>query len=132
MPAIQAAASRPPTVTAAFWCWVVAAILIAALGLITASENTMVFFRTAGVFLVIIGLVHGYLAGRARRGQQRFANAGVGLALASVVFLGGLIMFGAGLVGVLMVAAIMALMITGSVLIRRESAAAWFERKGAA
>jgi hypothetical protein len=131
MPPPQEAASRPRTVTAAFWCWVVAAVLTAAFGLFMVSLSAApTFIRGAGGVLVVVGLGQAYLAGRARKGQLRFANAGVGLALASVVFCVLLLLTIGD--GVITYAVIMALLITGTVLIRRESAAAWFESQGAA
>jgi hypothetical protein len=122
--------NRPRIVDAAFWCWLAAAVLTTALGLLMAtqkSEDTAVFFRYAGGLLVAVGLVHGYLAGRARKGQLRFASAGVGLAMASVAFLAVLLLFGSSILGIIFVSAIMALMIIGSVLIQRGSAQEWFE-----
>jgi len=91
------------------------------------SGSTPLFFRVAGGVLVVVGLAHGYLAGRARKGQLRFASAGVGLAMASVAFLAVLLLFGSSILGIIFVAAIMVLMITGSVLIQRGSAQEWFE-----
>ena len=122
-----APSSRPRTVDAAFWCWVVGAILTAALGMLIAGQNSTLFFRLAGVLLVVVGLAQGYLAGRTRKGQTRFASAGVGLAMASVAFLAVLILFGGKPLGVLAVAVIMILLIAGSVLIQRGSAQKWLE-----
>jgi hypothetical protein len=125
-----APSNRPRIVDAAFWCWLAAAVLTAALGLLMATQSsgsTPLFFRLAGGVLVVVGLAHGYLAGRARKGQLRFASAGVGLAMASVAFLAVLLLFGSSILGIIFVAAIMALMITGSVLIQRGSAQEWFE-----
>ena len=122
--------SRPRIVDAAFWCWLGAAALTALLGLLMATQSaasTALFFRLAGGLLVVVGLVHGYLAGRARKRQLKFASAGVGLAMSSVAFLAVLLLFGSSIVGILFVAAIMILMITGSVLIQRRSAQDWFE-----
>jgi hypothetical protein len=121
---------RPRIVDAAFWCWIAAAALTALLGLLMATQSaasTAPFFRLAGVLLVVVGLGHGYVAGRARKGQLRFASAGVGLAMSSVAFLAVLLLFGSSIVGIIFVAAIMILMITGSVLIQRGSAQEWFE-----
>lgn len=119
---------RPRIVDAAFWCWLGAAFLTAALGLLMATQGTSpLFFRLAGGLLVAVGLAQGFLAGRARSGQLRFASAGVGLAMASVAFLAVLLLFGSSLLGIVFVAAIMVLMITGSVLIQRGSAREWFE-----
>jgi hypothetical protein len=116
---------RPRIVDAAFWCWIAAAALTAAQGLWMVSQPVPLFYRLAGVILILVGLAQGYLAGRARKRRLGFASAGVGLAMASVVFLTVLLLFGGG--GVVTVAAIMILMITGSVLIQRGSAQEWFE-----
>jgi hypothetical protein len=122
-----APSSRPRTVDAAFWCWLVGAILTAALGMLIASQDSALFIRGAGVILVVVGLAQGYLAGRMRKGQTRFASAGVGLAMASVAFLAVLILFGGKPLGALVVAVIMVLLIAGSVLIQRGSAQKWLE-----
>jgi hypothetical protein len=122
-----APSNRPRIVDAAFWCWLAAAVLTAALGLLMATQNAPLFFRLAGVLLVVVGVAQGYLAGRARKRQLRFASAGVGLAMSSVAFLAVLLLFGSSLLGIAFVAAIMILMITGSVLIQRGSAQEWFE-----
>jgi hypothetical protein len=125
-----APSNRPRIVDAAFWCWLAAAVLTAVLGLLMATQasaNTALFFRLAGALLVIVGLAQAYLAGRARKGQLRFASAGVGLAMTSVAFLAVLLLFGSSIFGIVFVATIMILMITGSVLIQRGSAQEWFE-----
>jgi hypothetical protein len=122
-----APSSRPRSVDAAFWCWLVAAILTAALGLLIASQDNGLFFRLAGVILVAVGLAQGYFGGRVRRGQPRFASAAVGLAMASVAFLAVLILFGGKPLGALVVGVIMMLLIAGSVSIQRRSAQDWLE-----
>ena len=125
-----APSNRPRIVDAAFWCWLAAAVLTAALGLLMATQgsaNTPLFFRLAGALLVVVGLAQGFLAGRARKRQLRFASAGVGLAMSSVAFLAVLLLFGSSIFGIVFVATIMILMITGSVLIQRGSAQEWFE-----
>jgi hypothetical protein len=125
-----APSNRPRIVDAAFWCWLVAAVLTAVLGLLMvtqATANTPLFFRLAGALLVVVGLAQGFLAGRARKRQLRFASAGVGLAMSSVAFLAVLLLFGSSILGIVFVAVIMILMITGSVLIQRGSAQEWFE-----
>jgi hypothetical protein len=125
-----APSNRPRIVDAAFWCWLAAAVLTAVLGLLMvtqATANTPLFFRLAGALLVVVGLAQGFLAGRARKRQLRFASAGVGLAMSSVAFLAVLLLFGSSILGIVVVAVIMILMITGSVLIQRGSAQEWFE-----
>jgi len=124
--------SRPRTVTAAFWCWLVAAILAAAFGMLIGTVTTEVLFQVAGLILVVVGLAQGYLAGRARRGSKRLANAAVGLAMASVVYLGVLIIVaGIAPVGVLIVAVIMVLFITGAAMNQRNASQQWYESRDA-
>jgi hypothetical protein len=122
--------TRPRAVNVAFGCWVAADILAAAMGLLmVASQGPVpVFIRAVGGLLVVVGVAHGYLAGRTRRGAKRFAYAGVGLAMATVVFLAVTILFGAfQFLGILVIAVIMVLMITGSALIQGKTAQAWFD-----
>lgn len=129
MPVSPAPVDRPRSVVVAFWCWVAAAILTAAQGLWVASQSGVpTFYRAAGVIVVIVGLAQGYLAGRARAGQVRFANAAVGLAMVSVAFLAVLLLFGGG--GVITVGVIMILLITGAVFSRRPTSQQWYERQG--
>jgi len=125
--------SRPRSVVAAFWCWVVAAVLTAAFGMLVASLSIATFFRVAGVILVVVGLAQGYLAGQARRGQQRLASAGVGLAMASVAVLAVLLIMGAAaILGVVIVAVIMTLLVVGSVMSQRATSQQWYESRAAA
>ena len=120
--------SRPRTVTAAFWCWLVAAVMIVAFGMLIASVSTALFFQLAGLLLIVVGLAQGSLAGRARRGAKRFASAGVGLALASVAYLAVLLVFGGiAVFGALIVAVIMVLLITGSALSQRATSQHWYD-----
>jgi hypothetical protein len=121
---------RPRIVDVAFWCWLAAAALLVAFGMLMATQQSASiapFFRIAGVLLAVVGLAHGYLAGRARKQNGRFASAGVGLAMATVALLTVLLLFGSSLLGILFVAVIMILMITGSVLMQRAPAQEWFE-----
>jgi hypothetical protein len=116
---------RPRTVTIAFWCWVAAAVLTAAQGLWLLSQPVPLPFQLAGGLLVVMGLAQAYLAGRARGGRKRFANAAVGLALASVLVYILLLLIGAG--GVLTVAVVMILLITGSAMNQRPSSQQWYD-----
>ncbi len=130
MPDSPVPASRPRTITAAFWCWVAAGVLTAAFGMLLATQSspgTPLFVQLAGVLFVGVGLAQGYLAGRARKGQKRFARAGVGLAMASVILLAALLLFGASILGIAIVAAIMILLITGSALNQRATSQQWFD-----
>jgi hypothetical protein len=122
--------SRPRAVNVAFGCWVAADVLIAALGLLMISLGSQAFFYGAGGLLVVVGVAHGFLAGRARGGDKRFANAAVGLSLATVPVLAVLLLLGAvQLAGALIVAAIMILTITGSRVVRGKAAQAWFDSR---
>jgi len=119
---------RPRTVTAAFWCWIVAAVFAAAFGMLISTFTTAVVFQVAGLILVVVGLAQGFLAGRARKGSKRFASAAVGLAMAAVAYLGVLLVFaGIAPVGVLIVAVIMVLFITGSAMNQRPTAQQWYD-----
>src|ERR1700710_3159354 len=106
--------TRPRAVNVAFGCWVAGDVLTAALGLLLITSPAPTFIRAAGGLIIAVALAHGFLAGRARKGYKRFAYAGVGLSLAAIAFLAVLLLFGASLVAILIVATIMILMITGS------------------
>jgi hypothetical protein len=122
---MSAPLERPRLVSAAFWCWLAAAILLAALGLLLAvnQANLPVFLRGAGALFAVAGLALGYLAGRTRNGHAGFRRAAVGLALALVVLLALFILVGGG--GALWVLP-MILVLVGAVLIMRPSAQEWF------
>ena len=122
--------TRPRAVNVAFGCWVAADILTAAFGLLMISMLTPTFLRAVGGLLVVVGVAHGFLAGRTRTGNKRFAYAGVALALATVAFLAVLLLFGASIIGIAIVAVIMILLITGSALIQGKPAQAWFDSEG--
>ena len=124
--------ARPRSVSVAFWCWLAAATLTAAFGMLVATFTTSLFFQVAGVILIVVGLAQGYLAGRARSGSKRFASAGVGLALASVAYLVVLLLLGGfAVLGVLVVAVIMGLLITGSAMTQRATSQQWFDGQAA-
>ncbi|HET9564273.1 MAG TPA: hypothetical protein VFP27_07150 [Mycobacterium sp.] len=122
---MSAPLQRPRLVSVAFWCWLAAAIMLAALGLLLALNQASlpVFLRGAGALLAVAGLALGYLAGRTRTGHTGFRRAAVGLALALVVVLALFILVGGG--GALFVLP-MILTLTGAVLIMRPSAQEWF------
>jgi hypothetical protein len=121
---------RPRVVTAAFWCWVGASILTTALGMLQLSVNAPVFFRLIGVLLAVVGLAQGFLTGRARKGDVRFRRAATALAMTTVVLLAAvLVLFRAGIPGLIAIAAIMGLLIAGIVLMTRPAAASWAEQE---
>jgi peptidoglycan/LPS O-acetylase OafA/YrhL len=76
---------RPRVVTAAFWCWVGASFLLMLGGIISASLNLPLFYRSAGVISVLAGGGLAFLAGRARTGDTRFRRAAVALSFAVIV-----------------------------------------------
>ena len=122
---MSAPLQRPRAVNAAFWCWIVAAVSLAALGLLLALNRAHlpVFLRGAGLVLAVAGLALGYLAGRARAGLTAFRRAAVALAMALVVVLALFILIGGG--GVLFLLP-MILTLAGAVLIMRPSVQEWF------
>lgn len=121
--------SRPRVVTAAFWCWVCASVLLVAFGLLLASseDDVPTLFRGVGVLFALAGLGLGYLAGRARLGDRRFRRAAVALALAVVVLLALFALISRGPIWLLA----MVLAMVGAVLIMRPSAHQWYEEPSA-
>jgi hypothetical protein len=122
---MSAPLQRPRIVNIAFWCWLGAAVLLAALGLLLAlnKANVPIFLRGAGALFVVAGLALGYLAGRTRTGDTRFRRAAVALALIIVVLLALFVLVGGG--GVLWVLP-MILTLAGAILVMRPSAQEWF------
>ena len=125
---MSAPLQRPRLVSAAFWCWLAAATLLAALGLLVAlnQADLPAFFRGAGALFAVGGLALGFLAGRTRTGHAGFRRAAVGLALALVVVLALFILIGGGVLWVLP----MILTLAGAMLIMRPSAQDWFPSEG--
>ena len=122
--------SRPRAVNVAFWVWLVAATLTAALGLMQLTQNVPIFFRLIGVVLVVAGLGQGFLTGRTRNGDPRFARAAVALALTTVVLTAVMLfVFRAGVVALVALAVIMALLIAGTFYITRPEATTWLNRE---
>lgn len=121
---------RPRTVTAAYYSWLVAAVVIAAMGMLTLTYPVLAY-KLVGGLLLAVGLGLGFLAGRARNRDPRFGRAAMALAMASVVFLGLLVLFLPVPIGVLvlMVVAVVAL-IAGSALNQRPASIAWYHPEG--
>jgi hypothetical protein len=111
---------RPRVVTAAFWCWVVASLLLIAGGMIAASFALPMVYRGAGVIIALGGAGMAYLAGRSRRGDTRFRRAAVTLSLTLVVLVAVVAVL--GVVHVLTLVAVIPL-IAGTVLMTRPTAA---------
>ena len=77
---------RPRVVTAAFWCWVVASILLIGGGLIAASVSALpMVYRGGGVITALAGAGMAFLAGRSRSGDTRYRRAAIALSLVIVV-----------------------------------------------
>ena len=117
---------RPRVVTAAFWCWVVAAVLLIVGGLLAASYALPAVFRGAGVITALAGAGMAYLAGRSRRGDTRFHRAAVALSLTIVVVVAVAAVF--GVVHILTLLAVIPL-IAGTVLMTRPAAASWADQE---
>jgi hypothetical protein len=114
---------RPRVVTAAFWCWVVAAVLLIVGGLLAASFAALpAVYRGGGVITALAGVGMAYLAGRSRRGDTRYGRAAVALSLTIVVLVALAAVRGA--VHMLTLLAVLPL-IAGTVLMTRPAAASW-------
>jgi hypothetical protein len=111
---------RPRVVTAAFWCWSVASLLLIVGGLFAAFVPLPLVFRGAGVLTALAGAAMAYLAGRSRDGDTRFRRAAIVLSLTVIVLeaLSAIV----GVVHVLTLIAVLPL-IAGTVLITRPAAA---------
>jgi hypothetical protein len=123
---MSAPSPRPGAVSAAFWCWLAAAVLLVVGGLIAASVGLPALYRGAGVLTAVAGVGMAFLAGRSRSGDDRFQRAAVALSLAIVVLVALLAVF--GVVHILSLVAVIPL-IVGTVLITRPAATRYFEEK---
>jgi hypothetical protein len=118
--------SRPRVVTAAFWCWLIASILLIVGGLLAASVSIPAVFRGAGVVTALAGAGMAFLAGRSRNGDTRFRRAALALALTIVVLVALCAVF--GVVHVLTLIAVIPL-IAGTVLMTRPAASSWVDQE---
>lgn len=83
---MTAPASRPRAVTAAFWVWLVASVLLMFGGLqASTSGEVPTIARGAGVVFILAGGAVGFLAGRVRTPDQRWWRAGLALSLTLIV-----------------------------------------------
>jgi hypothetical protein len=123
---MSAPQQRPRVVTAAFWCWVAASVLLVAGGLIVAAASLPPLSRGGGVITALAGAGMAFVAGRSRTGDSRFRRAGVALALAIIVMMPLVVMF--GVVHVLTLLAVL-LLIAGTVLITRPSASSTADQR---
>ena len=114
--------SRPRVVTAAFWCWVLASLLLIAGGMIAASVALPAVYRGAGVITAIGGAGMAYLAGRSRSRDTRSPRAALTLSLTIIVLVALFAVF--GVVHVLTLLAVLPL-IAGTVLTTRPAALSW-------
>jgi hypothetical protein len=115
--------SRPRVVTVAFWCWLVAAVLLVTFGLLLVfnTANLPVFLRGAGALLSAAGLALGYFAGQTRAGHRRLRRAAVGLSMALVFILALFILLGGGILWTLP----MILTMVAGILMLRPAAQEW-------
>jgi hypothetical protein len=124
---VKAPQQRPRVVTAAFWCWVVASVLLVAGGLLLAfsADALPALIRGTGVLFALSGFGLGYLAGQARLGHARFRRAAVAFAVAVVVLLALFALISRGPIWLLAMITSM----VGAVLMLRASAQEWFEQE---
>ncbi|AMO63276.1 Uncharacterised protein [Mycolicibacterium phlei] len=118
-PIMSAPVPRPRVVTAAFWCWVAASVIVMTGGMITATVDYPVF-RVAGLLTILAGGAMAFLVGRVRRGaDERFRRAALALSLALVAYLVVL-----SVVGILFWPTLVAALplFAGAILITRSSA----------
>jgi hypothetical protein len=122
-------APRPRAVTVAFWCWIVAAVVMIVGALLPAAVNPSlpVAVLGAGAVAALAGLGMAFVAGRTRSGEPRFRRAAIGLSLAIVIVVAVL-----GVVHLLAPITLLALLplIGGTVSIRTPEAQAWFDGEG--
>ncbi|GAC1407139.1 MAG: hypothetical protein NVS4B6_21830 [Mycobacterium sp.] len=111
--------SRPRVVNAAFWCWLVAALLLIVGGLFAAFVPLPPVYRGAGVITAVAGAAMAYLAGRSRDGDIRFRRAAVVLSLTITVLVALSAIF--GVVHLLTLVSVLPL-IAGTVLNTRPAA----------
>jgi peptidoglycan/LPS O-acetylase OafA/YrhL len=113
--------SRPRAVTAAFWCWVVASIMLIVGGLIAATVTALpAVYRGGGVITALAGAGMALLAGRSRSEDTRYRRAAIALSVVIVVLVAIVAVLG-GAVHVLTMLAVLPL-IAGTVLITRPAA----------
>ena len=85
---------RTRVVTAAFWSWLVASVMLMVGGLIAASVNLPSAYRIAAVLTILAGGGMAFLAGRVRGGDVRFRRAAVALSLTIVALVALASVFG--------------------------------------
>lgn len=139
--------NRPRLVDVAFWCFIVAAVVMIVGGLMasTASfeaaraaidpsvgddevRSYLTVYRVSGMGAVVAAGVLTFLAGRARRGDARFRLATLGMAFAIVVVV-GLLAAGVGVAQPLILLSLLPVLV-GAVLLTLPAARIWYESEG--
>jgi len=139
--------NRPRLVDAAFWCFIVGAVIMIVGGLMasTASfeaaraainpsvdddqvRSYLTVYRVSGMGAVAAAGVLAFLAGRARRGDARFRLATLGMAFAIVVVV-GLLAAGVGVAQPLILLSLLPVLV-GAVLLTLPAARIWYESEG--
>ncbi|MBY6363825.1 hypothetical protein [Rhodococcoides corynebacterioides] len=137
---------RPTLVTVALVAWIVGAVAVLLLGLLsltfpvstlreqilegggTASDadGLATILRTVGVLFVVVGAGVGFLAGpTCRRGDVRFRRALMVLSALAALFLLGSVLIGFAVVPLLATVGALTFLVA-SLLVYRPGAAAWF------
>jgi hypothetical protein len=118
---------RPRSVTAAFWLWLVSAVLLVSYGLFVVTVTLVgptAFLRASGGILIVTGVGLGYLAGKSRTGEWRYARAAVALSLGLVVFLS--ILLAIQMLGFLVAPVVLFLIVAAGLVMRTTTANQWF------
>ena len=137
--------TRPRTVTAAYWIWIVCATILVLFGLLAATASAdairerladqavshddvdavMRLLRVSGVISLLVGLAIGLLAGPVRAGDERFRRALVALSAVFALIQIGAVLFGLS-PGFLLIVPI--LLLSAGILAYRPPSNAWFAR----
>src|SRR6476646_9649417 len=72
--------NRPRLVDAAFWVWLVAAMMLVAFGLLLATSGGGVafFYRGFGILFALAGCALGFAGGKSRTGHRGFRRVRLG------------------------------------------------------
>ncbi|CAN5561435.1 hypothetical protein BH09ACT8_BH09ACT8_42370 [soil metagenome] len=120
--------ARPRTVTIAFWLWLVSVVVMIFDGLVVLTFHYSVpalFPRVSGGIIVVAGVALGYLAGKCRAGDRRFARAAVGLSMALVVFISAMLV--TQILGLVLAPVVLFLVAASALVVRSTTGLAWFE-----
>lgn len=144
--ATAAPTGRPTLVTVALVAWIVGAVSVLLLGLLSLTfpvttlreqivdgggaasdaDGLVTVLRTVGVLFVVIGAAVGFLAGpTCRRGDVRFRRALMVLSALAALFLLGSVLIGFAVVPLLATVGALTFLVA-SLLVYRPGAAAWF------